>query len=151
MCNLGEGEDSQSIPPRPSKGQEGECAHYPTCHCQLADDRRPFHVLRTDGYTTRSTAAGLADEASVVIEVGEDFEEDFYRELENYPVQVRWGIKTTEKEIRVLTPAILGLLYVCPYLLGDRCRSPLFGRHRNRGWREKVGGNISDEGLARVK
>jgi len=35
----------------------------------------------------------LADEASVVIEVGEDFEEDFDRELENYPGQVSRGSK----------------------------------------------------------
>jgi len=35
----------------------------------------------------------FVDEAPVVVEVGEDFEEDFCRELENCSIYVRYGLK----------------------------------------------------------
>jgi hypothetical protein len=44
-------------------------------------------------YYKQSVTAGFADEVSVVIEVGEDFEEEFDWELEDCTIYVRCGSK----------------------------------------------------------
>ena len=51
--------------------------------------------------------AGLADEVPVVTKVGEDFEEDFGWELENCPIQVRYG------EWRLEHECSLPLIWAC--------------------------------------
>jgi hypothetical protein len=50
-------------------------------------------VLLLHGYKNQVTVAGFADEASVVVIVGEDFEEEFDWKFENFPIQVRCGSK----------------------------------------------------------
>ena len=63
-------------------------------------------MLPLHEYGNLSAAAGLADEAPVVIEVGEDFEEDFDRELENCSVQVRCESKQRRQEPECSLPLV---------------------------------------------
>ena len=52
----------------------------------------------------------VIDEISVVLQVGEDLEEYFERELENYEIQVRGTMpdQTNKDKARTLTSASLG-------------------------------------------
>ena len=88
------------------KDREESIAHRPACHCQPADNCGPFHVLPLHEYGNLSAAASLADEAPVVIEVGEEFEEDFDRELENCSVQVRCESKQRRQEPECSLPLV---------------------------------------------
>jgi hypothetical protein len=64
-------------------------AQWPACHCQIPDDRWPFYVLLLHGPLNPSGVGNSLDEISVVVQVGEDFEEQFQREFENYETQVK--------------------------------------------------------------
>lgn len=79
------------------KNREEDVAQRPAGHCQPPDDRRPSHELRDHRYSNPSTAAGIADKVPVVVKVGEDFEKEFNRELENCTIKVRCGSKGRDR------------------------------------------------------
>jgi len=76
------------------KNREKHTVQRPAGHRQLPDDRRPFHMVRLHYYPIKSTAeCGIADVASMIMEVGKDFRKKFNRKLENCTTQVRCRLK----------------------------------------------------------